>query len=164
MQVAGLMALACRTAPKTKGIDNIISFILDKPTLSRLIRHMDNVGKSKNKKGFLRDAENLKKSAAVLVIGVESKPAGLDYCSFCGYKDCAELTKSKAQCAFNLIDLGIAASSAAETAGRLHADNRIMYSVGKAAIDIGLFGKRKVAAALGIPLSASGKNIYFDRK
>jgi uncharacterized ferredoxin-like protein len=42
-------------------------------------------------------------------------------------------------------------------------DNRIMYSVGKAALDLGLLGKEAVVA-YGIPLSATGKNPFFDRK
>jgi uncharacterized ferredoxin-like protein len=41
-------------------------------------------------------------------------------------------------------------------------DNRIMYSAGKAAIEAGLFGP-EVKIAYGIPLSATGKNPFFDR-
>lgn len=39
-----------------------------------------------------------------------------------------------------------------------------MYSVGKTAIKKGLFKDKSIKQALGIPLSASGKNIFFDRK
>jgi uncharacterized ferredoxin-like protein len=66
-------------------------------------------------------------------------------------------------CAFNSIDLGIAAASAAEVAGRFHIDNRMMYSIGRACLDMGLLGKG-VKQALGIPLSVTGKNPFFDRK
>jgi uncharacterized ferredoxin-like protein len=38
-----------------------------------------------------------------------------------------------------------------------------MYSIGKAALALGLLGK-DAALAIGIPLSATGKNPYFDRK
>jgi uncharacterized ferredoxin-like protein len=53
--------------------------------------------------------------------------------------------------------------SAAEVAGRFHIDNRIMYSIGRACLDLGIFGP-KVKQALGIPLSVTGKNPFFDRK
>ena len=66
-------------------------------------------------------------------------------------------------CAFNTIDLGIATMSAAEVAGRFHIDNRIMYSIGRACLDLEMFGP-KVKQALGIPLSVTGKNPFFDRK
>jgi uncharacterized ferredoxin-like protein len=38
-----------------------------------------------------------------------------------------------------------------------------MYSAGKAAIELGLLGT-EVKVAYGIPLSATGKNPFFDRK
>jgi uncharacterized ferredoxin-like protein len=65
-------------------------------------------------------------------------------------------------CAFNSIDLGIATASAAEVAGRFHLDNRVMYSIGRACLDLGMFSA-KVKQALGIPLSVTGKNPFFDR-
>ncbi|MEM2365908.1 MAG: ferredoxin domain-containing protein, partial [Nitrososphaerota archaeon] len=39
--------------------------------------------------------------------------------------------------------------------------NRIMYTVGTAALKLGLI---EGDVALGIPLSATGKSPYFDRK
>ena len=58
------------------------------------------------------------------------------------------------------MDLGIALGSAAKTASILNADNRIMYRVGVAARKLGLIEGEVVA---GIPISATGKSIYFDR-
>jgi uncharacterized ferredoxin-like protein len=60
-----------------------------------------------------------------------------------------------------LIDLGIALGSAAKVAGDLNVDNRIMRSVGVAAMKMGLVEGDDVE---GIPISIEGKNIYFDRK
>jgi len=59
------------------------------------------------------------------------------------------------------MDLGIAVGSAVKTASMLNVDNRVMYSVGVAALRLGMV---KGNLALGIPLSATGKSIYFDRK
>ncbi|MGH7993136.1 MAG: DUF2148 domain-containing protein [Limisphaerales bacterium] len=38
-----------------------------------------------------------------------------------------------------------------------------MFSIGRACLDLGLF-EPKVKQALGIPLSVTGKNPFFDRK
>jgi uncharacterized ferredoxin-like protein len=48
-----------------------------------------------------------------------------------------------------------------KTAGLLNADNRIMYRIGPVARELGLIDADNV---MGIPLSATGKSIYFDRK
>ena len=42
-------------------------------------------------------------------------------------------------------------------------DNRVMFSVGRAARSLGLLGA-SVTLVLGIPLSVSGKSPFFDRK
>ena len=60
-----------------------------------------------------------------------------------------------------LIDLGIALGSAVKVASELNVDNRIMYSIGRAAMKMGLL---KADEIQGIPLSVKGKNIFFDRK
>ena len=65
-------------------------------------------------------------------------------------------------CAIRMADLGIAVGSAVKTASVLNADNRVMYSAGVAARTMGLLGK-DCTVAFGIPLSATGKNIFFDR-
>ena len=63
-------------------------------------------------------------------------------------------------CAFRLLDMGIALGSAVKTASNLNVDNRIMYRVGAVARDMELVDWDFV---MGIPLSISGKSIYFDR-
>ena len=60
-------------------------------------------------------------------------------------------------------DLGTAIGSAVKVASDHNIDNRIMFSFGKAAI-IGGFVPEKIKIGYGIPLSVTGKNIYFDRK
>ena len=41
-------------------------------------------------------------------------------------------------------------------------DNRVMYSAGKVALEMGLFSD-SVRVAYGVPLSVSSKSPYFDR-
>jgi uncharacterized ferredoxin-like protein len=61
-------------------------------------------------------------------------------------------------CLMQGIDLGIALASAVKAASDFNIDNRIMYTIGATA------RKSKLLEAdlvIGIPLSATGKNIYF---
>ena len=161
--IAEFMAVAARTAPKTRGIDNIETIVIDiSAERDKLISRMEELSAKLNKPSMLRDAGSIKESPQIIVIGVRSVPAGLD-CGFCGYPACKDLAKSGGVCAYNSIDLGIAVGSAVSVAADFRADNRVMYSIGKAAIDLGFFGK-DVKQALGIPLSVTGKSPYFDRK
>ncbi|NQU73169.1 MAG: ferredoxin [Candidatus Omnitrophica bacterium] len=161
-QVANLMVAAARTAPKTRGIDNIQTLILTETDVKKLIPKMCEIAKRDNRPSFQRDAGNLEQVKACVIIATKINPVGLN-CGFCGFKTCEELKAAKGVCAYNAMDLGIAISSAATIAGRFHIDNRMMYSVGKAAIELCLFDKG-AGQAIGMPLSATGKNIFFDRK
>jgi len=161
--VAEFMAASARTAPKTRGIDNIETVVIEGPAeTEKLAQKMRELSKSLGKPSMERDAGSVKDSPQVLVIGVKSQPAGLD-CGFCGYDTCAALTKSGGICAYNSMDLGIAVGSAVSIAADFRVDNRVMYSVGKAAMELGFFSKG-IKQALGIPLSVTGKSPYFDRK
>ena len=163
LQVAALMAAAARTAPKTRGIDNIRTVAIDdEPTKQTLIAKMREIATKEDRPSLARDAGNIENSPAVVVIGVEANTAGLN-CGFCGRPTCDALEEAGGICSFNSIDLGIATASAAEVAGRHHIDNRVMYSIGRASLDLGLLGP-KVKLALGIPLSVTGKSPFFDRQ
>jgi uncharacterized ferredoxin-like protein len=163
LQVAALMAAAARTSPKTRGIDNIrVLAIEDEPTRQKLVAKMREIGQKENRPSFVRDAGNIENSPAIVVIGVESNPAKLN-CGYCGKATCDELSASGGICSFNSIDLGIATTSAAAVAAQHFVDNRMMYSIGRGALDLGLFGAN-VKQALGLPLSITGKSPFFDRK
>jgi uncharacterized ferredoxin-like protein len=160
---AALMATAARTAPKTRGIDNIkVIAIDDESTRQKLVNKMKEIARSENRPGFERDANCISASPVIVAIGVESNPAGLD-CGFCGNLTCDLLKSSGGICAFNSMDLGIAASSAAGVAAGFHIDNRLMFSIGRSCLDLNLFPEN-VKQALGIPLSITGKSPFFDRK
>ncbi len=163
LTVAKLMCVAARTAPKAKGIDNIVTKIMSEKEKSRLIQRMKKIGLKENKPSFVRDAENLKVAPYVVLIGTRIKPVNLTHCNFCGYEGCEKATLHNAICAFNTLDLGIAVGSAVSIAADNRADNRVMYSLGINAIELGILPK-EVKVAIGIPLCALGKNPFFDRK
>ena len=74
----------------------------------------------------------------------------------------SHMVKAGGTCSFNVGDLGIAVGSAAAMAADFRIDNRIMYTAGKAAIELGMLGE-DVKIAYGIPLAAKGKNPFFER-
>lgn len=163
IEVARHMAVAARTSPKTCGIDNIEIIVIDDESAKKeLCDKMKEISKKISRPSLERDANSIANSPVILAIGVKSNPPGLN-CGFCGYPSCAQLQKTSGVCAYNSIDLGIAIDSAAGIANFFHADNRIMYSIGRACLELKLFSKT-VKQALGIPLSVTGKNPFFDRK
>jgi uncharacterized ferredoxin-like protein len=162
LQVAQAMALAARTAPKGRGADNLAIAVLESADIARLSQEMERLGKEKKLPGFIRDAGNLKHVSTGLLLGTRLKSLGLKYCGLCGFGNCAGSEKAGAVCAFNTGDLGIAVGSAAAVAAAHHADNRIMYSMGLAALSLKLLGE-DVKIVYGIPLSGTGKSPFFDR-
>lgn len=161
--VARFMCVAARTAPKARGVDNIATKIIGGPQIKSLAAKMRYFAKKENKPSFARDAGCILKCPYVVLIGTKIAAIGLTFCGFCGWPDCATMAKKGGTCAYNTLDLGIAAGSAVSIASDFRVDNRVMYSVGITAIKAGLLPKQ-VKVAMGIPLSATGKNIFFDRK
>lgn len=160
--VAEFMCVAARTAPKTCGRDYLIITILDESEKSGVIAKMEEIAVRNNRPSCHRDAGNIKDVDHIVVIGVKRKSLGLN-CGYCGYTDCAELDKTKGVCAYNSMDLGIALGSACAIAADFRADNRLMYSIGKGVLELGILGN-EACMAIGIPLAATGKNQFFDRK
>lgn len=163
--VAELMALSARTAPKGRGEDYIVTEIIEGDDLAVLGRSMIEFGERTGKDLFDRDGKNVMDSAAVLLIGMkDADPLGLN-CGACGEEKCIKINTyegeySGPQCSLRMLDLGIAIGSAVKTASILNADNRVMYRIGPVAREMGLIDADVV---IGIPISATGKSIYFDR-
>jgi uncharacterized ferredoxin-like protein len=169
-----LMAASARTAPKAGGKDFLeIAVIIREEDLKRIADTMKEYApRSTNESFWLRDASNIEHSEALLVIGLrQSQAAGYD-CGGCGYPTCAEFTKNRKveekamgytgpHCIMRMMDIGVALASAVKTASILNIDNRVQQRVGAAARALGLINAE---VAMGIPISITGKSIYFDRK
>ena len=165
VEVAAQMCVAARTAPKTKGIDIISTMVLTGVEKDALADKIAELGKKEFKEDapawYGRDAISVKKCTAIVLIGAKKFYRGMKFCSYCGFEDCAHCQKAGGNCAFMFIDLGVAACSAATIAASHFVDNRIMMSIGKAAMALKYGGPDMYW--LGIPLSASGKDFSFDR-
>ncbi|MCK5511315.1 MAG: hypothetical protein KAI96_00820 [Thermodesulfovibrionia bacterium] len=172
--VVNLMAASARTAPKAGGKDFLeIVIVTDEGDLKKIAERMKEFAPvSTNEAYWLRDASNIENSQALLLIGL-SKPVTAGYdCGGCGFTTCGEFSKNRQinekemgytgpHCAMRMMDIGVALSSAAKTASMLNVDNRVQQRVGGAARELGYI---KAEVVMGIPVSISGKNIYFDRK
>lgn len=162
IQAAEQLCVAARTAPKGRGKDLLVTAIVTGEDKARLSQKMREIAERDQVAFFRRDAGNVEGVEVVVLLGSRKEPMGLPHCGYCGFADCGTMAKAGACCAFNVGDLGIAVGSAAGRAADLRIDNRIMYSLGKAALELGLLGQ-DVALAYGIPLSATGKSPFFDR-
>ncbi len=166
--VSDLMEVAARTAPKGLGKDFIEVKVLTDGERIAVGNEMMRMSKEAAHPNFDRDGQNVLDSDALVLIGLlPHKGAGLN-CGACGFSTCMEMEGHKVQadflggnCAIRLLDLGIAIGSAVKIASELNVDNRIMYRVGVAARRLGMVSAQIVH---GVPLSATGKNIFFDRQ
>lgn len=165
LRIAEEMMLAARTAPKGRGMDFLEMIIVDGDTIALLSDKMSEIGaRLPNGQAFSRDALNIKQAEVMVLIGTRFGSLGLGYCGLCGFENCAaKELHPEMPCAFNTGDLGIAIGSAVSIAMDHRVDNRIMYTVGMAARELGLMGNQ-VKIIYGIPLSANSKNVFFDRK
>jgi uncharacterized ferredoxin-like protein len=163
LQIANLMAVSARTAPKSAGQDFIEIVVLDREQCLKLGEKMIEMSDEDNIL-FERDGKGVKEVSAMLLLGIREHPGiGLE-CGACGIGCTWKSKKGKdfygPNCLFRELDLGIALGSAVKTASMHNVDNRIMYRAGTVAIQMGLID---AWVAMGIPLSATGKNIFFDR-
>ncbi len=172
--VGQLMAVSARTAPKAGGKDFLEIVVITKDEeLKKIATAMKEYApKSTNEAFWLRDASNIENSQALLLIGL-SKPVTAGYdCGACGHPSCAEFSKNRQlkdkemgytgpHCVMRMMDIGVALSSAAKTASIHNVDNRVQQRVGAAARALGFI---KAEVAMGIPVSITGKSIYFDRQ
>ncbi|MBO7240607.1 MAG: ferredoxin [Bacteroidaceae bacterium] len=160
IECAKQMMTAARTAPKAKGVDIIEVMMITGEDIMTLSNTLHQIGEDMGRGGLMRDADNIQSAEAVILIGSREEAMCLN-CGYCGAPTCGE-RKPGVPCAMNTIDVGIAVGSACATAADLRLDTRVMYSVGYAALKLGWMPECNYL--IGIPVSASSKNPFFDRK
>ena len=163
METARKMVVAARTAPKGRGRNSIEIVIATGGDIKRISDKMIEIGKKNAVDFLIRDANNILLAEAIVLIGTKAMSVGLN-CGLCGFKTCAGKDEHpECTCVFNQVDLGIAVGSAVSVAADNRVDNRIMYSIGLATMEMKLLGE-EVKMIFGIPLAAYSKNPFFDRK
>jgi uncharacterized ferredoxin-like protein len=161
-----MMAAAAITAPKARG-DNVVSYlILHGEKLREFGLQMIQYGEESKRKNYDRDGNNVLNADALLILYLNGDHRGNLNCGACGYDTCAEFELRQGPefdgpvCAIRSIDLGVAIGSAVKMASTLNVDNRVMYRIGPVARKYGWIDG---PLAMGIPVSITSKNIFFQR-
>ena len=160
LDIAQKMLVAARTAPKGKGIDVVECAVVDGDDLEALACTMEAIGEERGFAFFLRDANCVRKSLCVALVGTRTKLQGLN-CGYCGFPTCSEKPQ-ETPCEVNAVDVGSALGAAVSRAQAFGVDTRIMFSAGLAAQQLGLLGEG-VGQVYAIPVSISSKSPFFDR-
>lgn len=160
LDIAQKMLVTARTAPKGKGIDVMECAVVNGDEMEALACAMETIGKERGHKFFLRDADCVRRSQCVVLVGTRTQEQGLN-CGYCGFATCAE-KPTEAPCEVNAVDVGIALGTAVARAQTYGVDTRIMFSAGTAATHLGLLGEG-VGQVYAIPVSISSKSPFFDR-
>jgi uncharacterized ferredoxin-like protein len=164
LHTAQQICAAIRTAPKAKGVDHLRTCVLTGAEKDALADKMVELAEPLKYGFFIRDANNVRQSDAVVLVGAVLSTRGLnDGCQYCGFQNCAACIAAGGTCAYEHIDLGIAVGSAVAMAADARIDSRVMFSIGRAAMELGL-PDAEARSVMGIPLSVSGKSPFFDRK
>jgi uncharacterized ferredoxin-like protein len=172
--VINLMAASAMTAPKAGGKDCLeIIALTDPEDLKRVADEMRKYAHNSSKENYWhRDAANIENAQGVLLIGLAGPvTAGYD-CGGCGFRTCKEFEDERElkefemgytgpHCIMRMMDIGVALASAAKQASLFNVDNRVQQRVGAAARALGYIN---CEVAMGIPVSISGKSIFYDRK
>ena len=160
LDIAKKMLVAVRTAPKGKGIDIIECAVVAGDDKEALAVEMEAYSAETGYKFLLRDANNVRQSQCVVIIGTRSRVQALN-CGHCGFPTCGE-KPAPVPCEINSVDVGIALGSAAALAADFRVDSRIMFSAGMAAQRLRLLGE-DVRQVYAIPISIASKSPFFDR-
>jgi uncharacterized ferredoxin-like protein len=170
METANLMVVSARTSPKSGGVDDILTAVVYGAEVEALAADMEKIATERKVERWSQQAPNVRDSDVIVLIGVRGTKRYLTNCGACGYGSCEEFEKAEKRlrqdfdgptCMFKALDLGIAIGSAAKTASLHNVDNRIFYRIGVAAKRLNYLPEASIL--MGIPLSAKGKNPYFDR-
>jgi uncharacterized ferredoxin-like protein len=161
LQTANDMMTAARTAPKAKGVDIIEVALVMGDTIAELSQAMLQYSEETGMQFVARDAENILKAEAVILIGTKIETHSLN-CGYCGFGSCAEkMQHTTVPCALNSVDVGIAIGSACSVAADSRVDSRVMFSVGRVAKELNYLPE--CTNIYGIPISCLSKNVFFDR-
>jgi len=170
METANLMVVSARTAPKSGGVDDILTAVVYGAEVETLAADMENLAVERKIERWSQQAQEIKGSEVIVLIGVRGTKRYATNCGACGYKSCDDFEKAEKKlgqdfegptCIFKALDLGIAVCSAVKTASLLNVDNRIFYRIGASAKRLKYLPEASLI--MGIPLSSKGKNPYFSR-
>ena len=94
LDTAAKICAAARTAPKTRGMDGLVTCVLTGEDKSQLAAQMRKLADELDYAFFNRDADNVDASDAVVLFGMEEVRRRLDAgCQYCHFESCADCTE-----------------------------------------------------------------------
>lgn len=154
LEIAKEACIAARTSPKANGLDSIVTAVIFGDEVNLLSSEMKRLGGEKGLQFYIRDADNIL-GHVIILVGTKLKEKVYEFSAVTSEETNVYVTSG--------VDLGIAIGSIVSLLADKRIDNRVMLSIGKAAVNLKILGE-DVKLAFGIPLSVSGKNPYFDRR
>ena len=117
LDTAARMCAAARTAPKTRGMDGLVTCVVTGEDKDRLAAHMRELAGRLDYAFFARDADNVDYADAVVLFGMEEQRRGLNGgCQYCHFADCADCAEKNGLCAWDAMDVGIAIGAGTDVA------------------------------------------------
>ncbi len=150
------------TAPKAGGKDDVVvEVVSNKEQIKIILDKMVEISKRTNFSFYKRDSVTCENIEKIIFVGAKNYYHNYN-CGYCGFETCELCKQNGAFCALTITDCGIALGSLVKLASILGIDNRIMLSLGKAAVEALII--KDTSIIYGVPLSVSSKSIFFDRK
>lgn len=97
IEAAKQIMTAARTAPKGKGVDILEIITVTEKEIKLLSEELIKTSEETGMKFFLRDAENILHSEAIVLIGTHQQTQGLN-CAYCGYATLCRKTSFCSMC------------------------------------------------------------------
>ena len=94
--IANKLMCAARTAPKARGIDNLVLAVATDDTIVKIAEKMKQLAAERDMAFLNRDAENILNCGAVILFGMKISPLGLN-CGACGAPSCQGLAEDIVQ-------------------------------------------------------------------
>jgi len=170
LEAARLMVVSARTAPKSGGVDDVLTAVVSGDEIGALAADMEKLAVERKIERWGLQAKEVRSAEVIVLIGVRGTKRYVANCGACGYGSCEAFERAEKKpgqdfegptCIFKALDLGVALGSAVKTASLLNVDNRIFYRIGAAARRLRYLPEASLI--MGIPLSAQGRNPYFGR-
>jgi len=153
--ISQLMKISANSAPRAEGTEIEVE-ILDESEKEMVIEEMFQLADELNEESYREGGEMLESSEGLMIIGLNKKNTLKLDCRACGFESCDDLLNSECEgifqgpnCAYRLIDMGIALGYAIKTAKLHNMDGKIMVRAGLAAKNLGLSDAR---VCMGVPI------------
>lgn len=82
--------VSCRTAPKSGGVDDVETVLVSRDEKDKIAAEMGKIGDERNVERFKRDGNNVRRSEAILLAGVNGRTIFVLSCGASLYSTCEE--------------------------------------------------------------------------